>query len=522
MDTMRVAMIPVWLNRANHLYAHEGAHNAALLWNDLVAWTRAEWANGRHPNKASIENYADTLKTYPIHSHTVQAVAHDLWEAIKTSRSNKANGRKARAPWRHKNYRPLSFTSNYGWRVTPEGKLNLSFGQGKGKGSRRRSILLPLPTVTDSRTGASVSPKYWGEIQLCWDVQNRAWNLHIPYQTQINTVPQAEPDAAGNYPANTVLIAADPGIINPYTLSVTDREANTVTALVVTGREMRSIKRGRNKQTGSIQSARSKTKPGSRKDKRLALREKKVKGKAARQLRNANHHVAKIVDTFVRDQAVDKTTGELRPVRLAVGDVRGIEKNTNRKRRASRSTRQQLSQWERGTQERYITELTGLAIEYIPEHHSSQTCPACPARRKVRGRVYKCLVCGTVLPRDLVGSGNLGSRAENGGVNVCASTPILPWVDSGTKVTVMYQRALRGWSPVQSALHSHHQLVLGRAGKPVVVASNRARARSTESVPVAEGSRVRQVTTGPLGVRGRESTVVLETQSFAVSQKPRP
>jgi hypothetical protein len=52
-----------------------------------------------------------------------------------------------RAPWRHKNYRPLSFTKGFGWRVTPKGQLALSLGRGRPR------LLLDMPDVHDAATG---------------------------------------------------------------------------------------------------------------------------------------------------------------------------------------------------------------------------------------------------------------------------------------------------------------------------------------------------------------------------------
>ncbi|MHB8319117.1 MAG: hypothetical protein ACYDEP_07820 [Acidimicrobiales bacterium] len=84
---------------------------------------------------------------------------------------------KVRAPWRKKNYRPLSFTKGYGWRISG-GKLHLSLGRGRPR------IDLPIPVLLDSATGEPVSLELWGEIQLCWDQDARRFSLRIPYQTE--------------------------------------------------------------------------------------------------------------------------------------------------------------------------------------------------------------------------------------------------------------------------------------------------------------------------------------------------
>ncbi len=510
---MRVAVIPAWFNRANHSRLHEATHENALLWNKLVNWVHAEWTNGRHNlSKRDLRDYADSFNTtVPLHSHTIQATAEDLYDAITTSRVNRKNGMNVRAPWREKKYRPLVFSHNFGWRETAEGKLALSFGRGQ------KCIIIPMPTVIDARTGLPVPNTLWGEITVCWDRDDRAWTLHIPYRTDsVLGLPHAQPDKGGNYPENTVTISADEGVINPMALSVRDTDTNRVDALVISGREIRAIKRQRNKTVGSLQKAMSKTKPGSRKHRRLVTLRKKTQAKTDRQLRNADHHVAKRAADWTREQAVDKTTGELRPVRLAVGDVRGIEQKTKQQRRARKSQRQQLSQWGRGRHETYLSEKTGLPVEHVAEHHTTQTCPKCVTRRKPRGRTYDCKNpdCDLVLHRDVVGTGNIGARADYGGTSVSKDTPIVPWIDDDTIVVVTYQRAVPGWTKTQSGTHSRHQQLRGRAGgKHVVEARNRA--RQTEGLSVAEELRDSQPAANPSGYAAQRRSTSLTATSHA-------
>ncbi len=93
-----------------------------------------------------------------------------------------------RSPWRKKNYRPLSFTKGYGWRIIPQGKLHLSLGRGP------RGVNLELPEVIDSRSGEVVPARsylrgrncevvpadLWGEMQLCWDERTTASGPSYP------------------------------------------------------------------------------------------------------------------------------------------------------------------------------------------------------------------------------------------------------------------------------------------------------------------------------------------------------
>ncbi len=209
--------------------------------------------------------------------------------------------------------------------------------------------------------------------------------------------------------------------------------------LVINGREIRSIKRYRNKKTGSLQKALARCKQGSRRHKKLTAAKKRLQAKTDRKLRNANHHVTKHAATFIREAAVDETTGEMRPVAIAMGDVRGIEQKTRTKRRASRHLRQQLSQWSRGQQDTYLAYKTGLKLDYIPEHGTTKTCPKCLHRRKSspKGRTYNCTNpdCLARFHRDATGGVNIHSRATN------ADGEIRPRLDPN-QVRVTYQRAV--------------------------------------------------------------------------------
>lgn len=375
-----------------------------------------------------------------------------------------------------------------------------------------------MPTVIDARTGLSVPESLWGEIKLCWDRNARLWSLHIPYQTDtVAGLPVAVPDSKGVYPEGSVVVGVDEGVINPMAFSICNRERNTVDALVISGRQIRSVKRLRNKHLGSLTRALSKTTSGSRRNKKLMAKKKKTIAKTARQSRNANHTVAKKGTDWVREHTKDPVTGVQRPVRLAVGDLGGFEKNTKKERRANRQQRQQFSQTERGKQETYLSEKTGLKVEKIPEHHTTQTCPKCLTRAKQKNRNYVCGNCGVRVPRDVVGAGNIGSRAENGGMGVTSVTPIIPWVNNDTEVVVTYQRAVRKWDKTQSGRHSQNQADTAKAGwggiKSAVEALNRA--SIDEPVVVVAGERQKLQSAVERKPRGRRRFTSPKTTTSA-------
>ncbi len=447
-EEIRVARVRVWLHRGQYEQAHAAAHACALRWNELSEWLRSEWDSGRIPAKRDLRAYGDSLGLVGVHSHTRQGIADDLWEAIKSSRSKRRNGGKARAPRHQKKYRPLAF-STQAWRVR-DSKLVLPFGTGA------KDIVIPAPRFYDSASGELVQPEHWREMQLCWDVRERAWFLMIPYATIRNPLEAATEENPG------IIVSVDEGIINSMTLATLTPDG--VEALVLNGRGIRSFKQERNKRVALLRSMQSRCQKHSRRYQRVGNAIKRCEARTERRLRNVDHNVAAKANAWIRDKAIDKTTGEVRPVRLVVGDVRGIEKNTQKKRRASRSTRQQLSQWSRGRQEKYLSEKTGLSLEHINEAYTSQTCPACGTRRKVAGRSYACKnpECGLVMHRDVVGAMNILTRATSGGGDLS------PCIGSDTTSVVKYQRAV----PLgRRAVVASNQATSLRVG----VAENRAR-----------------------------------------------
>ena len=350
--------MPVTLAGASYRLAHDACHRAALLWNQAVDWVHAEWETGGQPGRYDIQSFLNSLprQDRPLHAHTTEIIAHDLDEAIATSRTNHKNSMKVRAPWRKKNYRPVAFSKGYGWRISKD-QLHLSLGRGRPR------IDLPVPTVLDSTTNKKVDPDLWGEMQLCWDQDHRLFSLHIPCQTVRES---SHGDA---------ITAIDEGIINSMALA-TWVDDKTIDVTIINGREARAIKRQRNKAVGQLHCKIGRCKNGSRQHRRLVMAKKKINSKAKLSLREFDHQVSRKAANHV----INHHTG-----RLLVGDVRGIEKHTKAERRMQRHGRQQLSQWSRGRQERYLKDKTGLDLDLLNESGSTKTCPACLTRNRPSG-----------------------------------------------------------------------------------------------------------------------------------------
>ena len=411
MEHTRTAMVPITLTGAAYRQAHAACHQAAGLWNLAVDFLHDEWHAGRFPSGYDLRAFLTHLPAAarPLHAHTTEAIAYDLADAVKTFRTNRAAGREARPPWRIKPYRPLSFTKDFGWRVTKAGRLHLSLGRG------RPGLDLALPAVHDSATGEPVSPTAWGEIQLAWDRDARQWSLHIPYRTERSV-------ATGDR-----VSAIDEGIINPMAVA-TWVDDHTIDVTIINAREARAVKRGRNKAVAALQRKVDRTPKHSPRRQRLRKALKRVKARATAILRDLDHKVSRQAATHLTDHH----TGA-----VVVGDVRGIERGTKQERRASRHQRQRLSQWSRGRQEGYLREKTGLDLAYLNEALSTRTCPQCLQHNRPRGRNYRCRWCGFTCHRDAVGAINILQKALYG---------VYTRIGPDVTIRITYRRAVKRWS----------------------------------------------------------------------------
>ena len=94
MQTTRTAVIPVSLLSAHYRRAHQAGYVAAQLWNQATDWVHSKWKQGEDPSKYDIQNFLIALPAHdrPLHAHTTEIIAHDLSEAIKTSRVTARTG----------------------------------------------------------------------------------------------------------------------------------------------------------------------------------------------------------------------------------------------------------------------------------------------------------------------------------------------------------------------------------------------------------------------------------------------
>jgi putative transposase len=192
-------------------------------------------------------------------------------------------------------------------------------------------------------------------------------------------------------------------------------------ALLITGRKVRSIHRLRNKKLAEIQRRQSKCQKGSRQWKKYERAKKYILSKSERQLRDALHKTTKQFVDWCLAQSVSD---------VYIGNVEGVERDTRKKKRASRKQAQKLSNWSFGKTKNYLAYKLaqhGIRLNEVDESYTSQTCPVCRKRKKASSRIFACS-CGYEEHRDIHGARNILSKALH--------QEILPWPAS-TKLTYL-------------------------------------------------------------------------------------
>lgn len=347
---------------------------SGTIWNDCVELARYYYRLG---NKwiTQTELQKELKRLYPLHSQTIQAVAHKFLAAREGTKEARKKGHKnIRYPWKHK------FVFHPKWvddSFSIEGKtLILSLGNWNGK--RQKPLRIRLNKVP------SESIK---EVELVYD---RKWYACLSYDDGIE--PKQKEDG--------VTASIDPGEIHTIA-SVTEKGDSCV----ITGRYMRSIHQLRNKKLKELQILMSRCKKGSRQWKKYNRAKRYVLSKSQSQLEDALHKTTKEFVDWCMQHDVKH---------VVLGNPEGVQRKTKKKKR--KETNQKLSNWSFGKIHDLLTyklKAKGITIEKVDESYTSQTCPVCGNRKKAKGRNYTCK-CGYKEHRDLHGARNILTKELHG------------------------------------------------------------------------------------------------------------
>ncbi|MGD0657258.1 MAG: transposase [Syntrophorhabdales bacterium] len=352
--------------KARHAIIHPSPAQAILLkatqqqaawcWNDIVSLAKAHY-DFTHTWISKGDLQKKLKRTYKLHSQTVQALADKFCDSRQAAASYRKNGNlKMKYPWRIKKF------------------LTIPFKQMAIKASGRRIILLTLSSQIQFDTGV-IPPSPVRTCEILW----RKGRYVLVW-----TSDYIEPA-----PIEGIIGGIDIGEIHPVALC-----GEYGHGLVVSGREIRSIKQLRNKSLAWFSVALSRCMKRSRRYKKLIRARWSLISKTDDQLLNLYHQVTRKAINY----CIEKGIAE-----LIIGDPAGVEKNTKKEKRLSRKSRQKVSQMGTGTIKKHLeykAKEAGIATCFVGERNTSKECPACGELNHPRGRVYRCSSCGFEGHRD--------------------------------------------------------------------------------------------------------------------------
>jgi putative transposase len=309
-----------------------------------------------------------------MHAHSIDAAQEGFHKACAVARAlRKAGITQARFPRRRKTFRTTI------WKNTAIKRRGDTLELSNGKGNPKITIRLPADLLNVVR---------FLEVRLVYDKRARRYTWHIVIEN--GKQPKSAP--GGN------VVAVDLGEIHPAVVG------DEPEATIITCRERRAHSQGHAKRLAKIPKAIARKRKGSRRHKRLARAQARMKAKHQRVKRDLEHKISRaVVDT-----AVAQAAGT-----LVVGDVRDVANGVD----CGKVHNQRMSRWDHGKIRQYIqykAEAEGIAVKLEDEAYTSQTGPHCAHRHQPRGRTYRCPSCGFQAHRDVVGQINILSIHTHG------------------------------------------------------------------------------------------------------------
>jgi putative transposase len=368
---IRPRQVRLKLNKSQFQHCQKLSQESAHVWNSVKNFFWRTYRKKRiWLSESSMKRYI--AGRFSLHSQSVQAVVEKFYTNLDAARTLRKENSSIRYPYKTKNWFCIHWKKQA---IQVSGRdIYLSNGQG------RQSIVFKLPADL-----ANCQPNC---VELIW--RNGYWlsvTLEVEGKQQLLGF-------------NTVAI--DMGEI--HAITITDGKES----LVISGRELRSVKRRRNKRVAQISKMQSRCQKNSRRWRRLQAVKSKVIAECERRTRDLNHKITRIaVDWCIQHDV--KT--------LVIGDVTGIAQNTNNEKRLNRKNRQKIGQWEFYKQRQYLfykCEEVGIETVLESEEGTSKTCSRCGNQYKPKGRNYNCPACNFKMHRDVVGACNIRTKHLTG------------------------------------------------------------------------------------------------------------
>lgn len=296
---------------------------------------------------------------YTLHSQTVQALTDKFCgNRLTAAQNRKAGNTNVCYPYRIKRFVTLPF-KQMAIKYTPEG-----------------SLLLTLSRGIHFDTGITPTGKVH-TAEIIW----RGTHYDLLYTTDSKMAPYCK--LRGNK------AGIDVNEIHPVALCDENGDG-----LILSGREIRSLKQWRNKSLARLAKQLSRCKKGSRKYRRYLKARAVLRSKTSNQLRNLYHQATRKAIEYCKANDI---------VELVIGDPQGVEQNTRKKKRLNRKSAQKVSNFEYGRIISYLEYKgieSGLKVMKTEESYTTKACPVCGTTNSCTGRNYTCVSCGFKGHRD--------------------------------------------------------------------------------------------------------------------------
>ncbi len=351
---------------------------AGRCWSDLVQAHVAHREKGVWLTESDLKQMSKG-GIYKLHSQSIQALAEKLIANVDTARELRKHQAEhglpieAHYPYKEKRYQTVTWKEQ----AARRGRGTLILPNGRGQAD----LILPLPKRYHDATIR--------KVELLWraDHYEVALTVEEPAETPLRQ--------------SGLVVGVDLGEIN-----IAAAVTSAGQGLVLNGRYLRSLKRLRNKRHAALTSKLDRCTKGSRRWKKLQAAKAHASATFSRQQRHVLHTASARLIRWLDTQGVSH---------IAVGDVRNIADGGDKGRRQN----QKLSQWAHGQFVGYLTykaRRLGIRVEQIDEAYSTRTCSACGDchPQSLRGRVFRCHACGSILHRDANGAANICSKSITG------------------------------------------------------------------------------------------------------------
>jgi len=305
---IRPRQIRLKLSQSQSQHCQKLSQESAKVWNTTknFFW-RTYRKKGIWLSESSLKRY--TAGKFALHSQSVQAVIEKFCDNLSAAYTLRKENPQIRYPYKNKNWFCVHWKKSA---IKVKGRY-IQLGNGK----ERQGIIVKLPKYLND-----CQPK---TVELIW--RNGYWlsiMLEVEGKQQILGF-------------NTASV--DMGEIHAMTL--TDGKE----ALVISGRQLRSVKRNRNKRVAQIQRMQSRCVKKSRRWQWLQAVKSKVLAECHRRTKDLNHKITRFTVDWCIEHNIEK---------LVIGDITGIAQNTNNEKRLNRKNRQKVSQWSFYQQRQYL------------------------------------------------------------------------------------------------------------------------------------------------------------------------